>query len=246
LANPILHDGHWESYAYNTEHGPVFVSFDVEAGKRPRDPFPYCARVIIPIQAPNHNGGPTGNEAEVLWAMEDALVALLQQHEAPCVLVARLTHAGERELVFQVGDWDAFRPPVGRWMHQHEDYETDVSEHDGWDFFENQIWPRPFDWMLIKDRQVMDALIKHGSNPEKEHALDYFFKGSPTDLQRLWEILQGRGHAKPGFEGTEGQMTTVRRMPLKKDLIWAESEAIYNACQNLEVEYDGWCAEVVK
>ncbi len=150
----VVPDHNWESFHYETDDGLVFVAFHADADKLDRGKYPFCARIIITIKRPNPNGGPDRDEAAVLWAMEDRLCELLEKQSVSCQLLGRLTHAGVRELVFQVSDWGPFRPPVGLWMQQHADYATDVSEHDGWDFYFQSVWPSPQSWMLIQDRRV--------------------------------------------------------------------------------------------
>src|SRR5688572_19888505 len=127
----IVHD-RWDQYLTFAEGKPLFISFDVGATEEDLSrQLPYCARIIVPVKAPNQNGGPTGAESERLYAMEDQLCEVLQKAKVACRLVGRLTHDGNREIVFQVASWDSFRPPVGRWMQQ-QDYKIEVSEHDGW------------------------------------------------------------------------------------------------------------------
>src|SRR5262249_11688704 len=146
----------WDFYSYRSNGGPVVVGFHAAANKIDQASLPYCARVIIPIKAPQSNGGPTRDEANVLWALEDQLTALLSRHSVSCLMLGRLTHAGVRELVFQLRDWETFRPPVGKWMMQHKGLNIDVSEHDGWKFFFEFVWPSPESWILISDRRVVD------------------------------------------------------------------------------------------
>src|SRR5947209_8155906 len=129
-ANPRVVYDEWEVYTANFEDGPMFISFDVAAAREDLSKaLPHCARVIIPIHAPNQNGGPTEPESTKLYDMEDEVCGMLSEHGTKCRLVGRLTHRGTRELVFQLADWDSFRPPVGYWITQYEDYEIDVAEH---------------------------------------------------------------------------------------------------------------------
>ena len=55
-------------------------------------------------------------------------------------------------------------------MQRHEDYEVDVSEHDGWAFFDDCIRPTPEIWLYLADQSVVQNLMKSGSDPEKPHA----------------------------------------------------------------------------
>ena len=98
----------WDSYSYSTDNGPVIVGFHTESNKIDQSQYPLCARAIITIKAPNHNGGPAQDEAQVLWDMEDRLVEALDAASVSCLLLGRLTHSGCRELVFQVADYTPF------------------------------------------------------------------------------------------------------------------------------------------
>lgn len=236
---------HWESYSYNTDNGPVIVGFHTEANKIPQERYPFCARVQITIKDPNHNGGPEQHEAEVLWDMEDRLVALLDETEVPCVMLGRLTHGGTRELVFQVADYEPFRPPVGHWMGEHGDYETDVSEHDGWDFFFESVWPSDTSWLLIADRRVVDNLVKAGSDPAKPHKLEFVFRGGAEGLRQLQEKLAARGYSTLESSAPEASLVMSRSMPLDVGDIFQESLSHHADCQSLGIEYDGWGALVV-
>lgn len=234
----------WNSYSYTTDNGPVIVGFHTESNQIDQSKYPYCARVIITIKAPNHNGGPANEEAQVLWDMEDRLVEALDAANVPCLLLGRLTHSGNRELVFQVKDYTPFRPPVGRWMGEHDDYEIDVSEHDGWDFYFESVWPSETSWLLIMDQRVVDNLVKAGSDPSKPHSLEFVFRGDGSSLQQMQAALTARGYSLLDFSDKESRLIMSRSMPLNVGAIFSESVAHRKDCQRFGLEYDGWGASV--
>jgi hypothetical protein len=238
----------WDSYVSESNGKPVFVSFDVDAAENDlTDSLTQCARVMIPIQKPNHNGGPVKPESDQLYEMEDELCAGLAKHRVPCRLVGRITFDGIRQLVFQLDDWDSFRPPVGLWMGEHEDYQIDVSEHDGWGFFDDCVRPTPDVWLYIADRRVVQNLLDAGSDAAKPHGLEYVFNGEAGGLRKLAAALRERGYTplgKPDF--ASGQVILVKRLPLDVDAICEESRANRDAAEEHGVECDGWGAEVVK
>jgi hypothetical protein len=235
----------WESYSYSTDNGPVIVGFHTDSIKIDQSKYPFCARVLITIKAPNHNGGPSQNEAQLLWDMEDRLVALLDAAKVPCLLLGRLTHNGTRELVFQVVDFAPFRPPVGRWMIEHDEYESDVSEHDGWDFFLESVWPSETSWVLILDRRVVDNLVKAGSDPSKPHSLEFVFRGDQSGLQQMQAALAVRGYSLLELSAEESRLVMARCMALDVGEIFRESLSHREDCQRFGIEYDGWGALVV-
>jgi hypothetical protein len=235
----------WETYSYRSDNGPVIVGFHAGANTIDQSQYPFCARVLITIKAPNHNGGPSQEEAQALWDMEDRLVELLDAAKAPCLLLGRLTHSGTRELVFQVAEYAPFRPPVGCWMQEHDDYETEVSEHDGWSFFFDSVWPTEDSWALILDRRVVENLVKSGSDPAKPHALEFVFRGDQNGLQKMQTALTTKGYSLVEFSTAESRLVMARCMPLDLGEIFGESLSHREDCERLGIEYDGWGALVV-
>ncbi len=242
----VVHD-HWESYPIGTDDGPMFVLFDVAAAQEDLSAeLPFCARVIVPIHAPNENGGPVGEESQRLDDLEDALCDLLTQHRIPCRLVGRITFQGIREIVFQLRDFESFRPPVAHWMMSQSDYEIEVSEHEGWDFFRDCIAPTRESWQWIADRQVIDQLLESGSDPTKPHLLDFFFTGATAGLQQVADTLLERGYilGDGSHDFRDGNLCIRKAMPL--DLL----EVYDHTLQHLEladefgVDYTGWGAGV--
>ncbi|MBK8093493.1 MAG: DUF695 domain-containing protein [Verrucomicrobiaceae bacterium] len=243
----VVPEQNWESYLYRTDNGPVISTFYTEADKIEQSRFPHCARIIIPIQKPNENGGPANEEADVLWAMEDDLAALLTENEADCLMVGRLTHSGKRELVFQVGDWDQFRPYVGLWLREIDAYEgMDISEHEGWDFFFDSVWPSPESWQWITDKRVVASLMESGSDPEKLHVIEYCFRGSEQPLRTLAQVLSGRGYQMMELSSSEERLLMSKTMPLDMQLIGPESVYLMHQAESLGLEFDGWGALSVK
>lgn len=237
---------HWDSYVSNSEDKPLFISFDVEAAKEDMtDTLAHCARVIIPIRKPNENGGPVPPETDRLYELEDELCAALVQERVACRLVGRLTHNGMRELVFQLEDWESFRPPVGVWMMSHKKYKIDVSEHEGWTFFDDSIRPTPAIWLMLADQSVVRLLLEDGSDPSKEHALEFVFTGEESGLRKAARSLKKRGYVEQVPPDAESQIVMVKKMVLDEDAIIAESQAHTELAEKCGIDYDGWGAAVV-
>ncbi|WP_372365744.1 DUF695 domain-containing protein [Candidatus Uabimicrobium sp. HlEnr_7] len=237
----------WNTYPAERDGVAMFISFDEAVIREdpPKD-LQLCARIIISIREPNNTGGPVSPESELLWEMEDALVALLQEHCVRCRLVGRLTYDGLREIVFQLHDWNLFRPPVGLWIMQNENYDIDVSEHEGWCFFDEYIYPRTEDQLFMSDRSVVDSLVDNGSDPDKEHSLEFVFMGTSGGLKRIANILQQRGYEPVGkMNTTSGQIVLARQLVLDLSLIVDESIENYKLAEDVGVEFNGWGALVI-
>ena len=248
ITEPGIVSDEWNAYSAERDGLLMFVSFDESATREtPPAELRCCARVQIPIHAPNGAGGPDSAEAKRLYEMEDELVAILEEDGVRCRLVGRLTYDGLRELVFQLEDWESFRPPVGFWLIGHDEYDIDVSEHDGWDFFDKHVRPRIEDRIWMMDRSVVGALIETGSDPQKEHSLDYVFAGDEKGLRQVARVLKPRGYEPVGkFDPASGQILLAKRMPLDLPAIVEESIANYHAAHESNVACDGWGAAVVR
>jgi regulator of RNase E activity RraB len=238
----------WDTYVSATDDGPLFVSFDVEAARDDlTDTLAHCARVIVPVKAPNDAGGPVPPESDLLYQMEDGLCGALAKKGIACRLVARLTCAGFRELAFQLDDWESFRPIVGLWMMENEGYEIDVSEHEGWDFFNDVVRPSPETWLYLADRDVVQNLIEAGSNPKKAHALEFVFHGQVPELKKMLTALEERGYKTlRGIDAVAEELVVAKKMKLDVDAIYAESLAHQELADAHEAVYDGWGAAVVQ
>jgi regulator of RNase E activity RraB len=238
----------WNTYVRQTDEGPIFISFDDEAARKDlTNTLTHCARIFIKIHKPGTSGGPDRPENERLWEMEDQLCQLLSSEGIKCRLVGRLTHWGQRVLVFQLDDWDEFRPPVGYWMTQCSDYEIDVDESEGWEIFDDCVRPQKEDWLFIADADVVHNLLKAGSNPQKEHALEFVFLGEAEPLRKLTKALKERGYQPlKSNDAAAGRMVQVKKMKLEIPAIAAESVALSQLAAEHGVEYDGWGAAVVR
>lgn len=229
----------WDQYSYRGPEGLVVVSYWTGAAQADRKALPNCARVITPC-------GEDRASADKSWELEDQLTALLDYHEVECRLVGTLRHSGTRELVFQVADWATFRPVVGKWFRGNMALELDVSEHDGWEFFDRHVWPDDDTAQYIADRNTIEALVKNGSDPGKPHDLEFTFFGPRDLLETLRPVLAARGYRPFVGNPSKDCLVMVRTMPLDLDAVFAESKANALAARNAGVDFDGWGCTVVK
>ena len=73
--------------------------------------------------------------------MEDQLNEALARAKVVCRFVARLTHGGVRELVFQLEDLKSFGSVLSQWQESIKDYKIEYERHDGWEFFNDVVRP---------------------------------------------------------------------------------------------------------
>jgi regulator of RNase E activity RraB len=241
----IVHE-HWETYYTEVEDRPLAVSFDVDAAQRElSEVYPRCARLMVEIKGPGSGGGPGDHESSQLHAMENRIVELLAQSRVPCRFLARLTHAGNRELVFAVSEWDRFRTPVGRWLGEF-DYQIELDECEDWDYYNDWIRPTPQIWQLIADRRIVDELISAGSDPVKPHHLKFVFIGLLERLTDVEQALRARGYRRVDTESDGSHLVMTASMPLDIDAISTESLLHHQLADEHGLSYDGWGASIVR
>ena len=240
----VFPEENWDTYSYSIESKRVFVSFPVDALNADRSALVHCGRVIASIKAPNANGGPTGDEAKKLWAMEDLLCQSLQSGGVLCLMVGRLTLSGTRVLVFQLADWDQFEEVVNAWIRLYPSYSINLSKAVGWDFFVQYIAPSEEDWQLIMDEKTIENLVKAGSTLGKEHAIEFVFRGTQEALSKIdSRLLSALGYTRVSLE--ENTLVISKLVPLDIGSIYRESRSHLALAKEFGCEFDGWGALVV-
>jgi regulator of RNase E activity RraB len=242
----VVHEA-WDIYVSRTERGPLFVSFDEQAAREDlTGTMRHCARVAVRIHHPNPNGGPVPPESDRLIVLEDALCEALAAAGVECRLVARLTHQGVREWVFQLESREDFLAVVEDWKAQCPDYHpVKVLEHEGWEFFDACIRPDAATWRWMADQRTVERLVEAGSDPTRVHALEFVFHGSRDGLEAVARALRERGYGD-GPSGEEGALVMIKHLPLELDAISDESDANEELANTHGVDFDGWGAAVVR
>lgn len=242
-ASQVLH-GAWDIYSRGDETSPELIAFDFDAAQRDlSDELPHCALIRIQTKNPTPRGEPVGPEVETLYDMQDALVNSLQQQAITCRLVARVTYGGTRELLFGLSDWDQFRPPVGRWMSEHADYEMDVDEYPDWDFYDHHVRPTAEVLEYVEDRRTIDHIVNSGVNPSEQRVIDFFFHGAPTDVTAATQALHRRGYTTNEINTDDAEPNTINLEAHKHmtlDELYDETRQHRTLAEQQRITYDGW------
>ena len=113
-------------------------------------------------------------------------------------------------------------------------------------FFDDYIRPRIEDELFMADRSVVDSLVESGSDPNKEHSLEYVFMGEPGRLKHVMQTLLQRGYESVGqLDAASGQVVLAKRMALDLSSIVDESIANHQLAEDANIEFNGWGAEVI-
>lgn len=247
---PALVGEHWEVYAApDGDEGRRVVTFDVDvldaaarggAGSSSR-------RVIleIPPEWTTPNGMPAPQASVPMRLAEDALLAALELQKIACRLVARLTWRGVREIAFQVEDAAGFDGVVAKWRTAQR-WPTRVESSEGWRWFDEAVRPTEPIWMQIRNRGVVNELLRAGTDPEQPHRIEYVMKGPAAALEAIAAALAPQGfESTPDPDPESDVRVFTQESMLEVDEITEVTIALAALARDHGAVYDGWGAAVV-
>jgi hypothetical protein len=249
----------WNYYLCRVNDRPASVFLDLAAGREgPREARPWLAWVWLRMQHPRDDGLSDRDEAEVLWKLEDAVVAgvtrtLDAQH------VGRITSAGRREIYFYTAGPDpapAVRDAAARALEACAagyDYQANAKRDPAWSHYFDVMHPNPWEMHLIRNRGVLEALASHGDDlsvPRRVHHWIYF--PTPAHRDAFAAVARERGFGTlrldPCPEGTEIAfgLQAHRVDGVSQKAIDSVCHELFTLAQEHDGNYDGWETQVVK
>jgi regulator of ribonuclease activity B len=106
---------------------------------------------------------------------------------------------------------------------------------------------------IYGNRQVIQELLKHGTNPSKLHPLEHhFYSSSHESLKALMKKGEGLGYRPANFgEGnSEGKKywygDLIKETKLDLNLINKENSLMLSLASEFKAEYDGWGTPIIQ
>ena len=239
----------WAVYSYVYGEGQrAVISFDVSLAKEEKHQgYEHCRRVIafIPASMVAANGMPADKRtSDQLNKFEDDLVKTLEKQGVDCKLVGRMTYGGMRDFIFQVEDESAFDSVVDKVIRNTKMFKIEGKESVGWQFFDEKVKPKPVYWMQIEDMQVIENLLKAGSNPNVPHLIEHVITGEKAKLHKVRDEMVKNGFKEISLD--DSTLVLGKESQLNIDEIFSITSRFFGYCPANGVEYDGWGAEVRK
>ncbi len=244
----------WESYLTTIDDKPASVFLDVGiADEAPREDYRVRLGVRVIQKVPRADGLTTQEEAHRLWPLEDALRPAVEQWGA--IFVGRITSDGYREFVFYGSSASGFDVVVSTALAPFGyDVDTLDAADAGWTFYFDILYPTPWDWQKIMNRQLLDHIQRGGDDLSKPRGVfHWLYFSMPADRERCAAAAREKGFGVrilPTAKQPDG-----RHPPLGLQLYRVDSigpNAIDNICidlLNLAIEhsgeYDGWETQIV-
>jgi regulator of RNase E activity RraB len=237
----------WDFYfaRVDDEIASLYVDLGI-ARDAPLASHPLLGWVRVEMQDPRPDGLSSDAEFDALIAIEDGLLATLDQVGA--IFVGRNTSSGQRDFYFYMSDAGAFEFAARALLESHPDYRFDLGTRPDaeWSSYFNFLSPSEAERQRIRNRHVREALSRHGDCLTAVRPIDHMII-LPDASAREAFIAQA---AADGFtiesqgstEEGEAYVNIAREdRPAEIDTVVLK---LVEASRELGGHYDGWGCEV--
>lgn len=213
---------HWDFYFTHVDSKPASMFLDLGIAEEiPDAGRPWMLWVSLQFQERLDNGFSSNDEAEVLGEIEDALAEEVA-NAVDGVAVGRVTTDGHRDFFYFAPSFAGFEDCVCRVMNAFPEYHWDSgSEEDPeWEIYTNFLYPSPYNWQEMKNRQVLEQLEEHGDSLEKERTVSHwaYFPDEAAQV-KFAEAVRGLGYTvlEKDNEEAAGDEESIVAFPLGHD-----------------------------
>lgn len=241
----------WASYLCNVND--KLASIFLNLGLRPEAPIaskPSLLWIWVYFRRPRADGLSDDNEASTLYLIEDALVLQLGR-ECKAIPCGRITTQGRREFYFYAETTNGFEIAVQAALSGFLDYKFDLGEQDDgqWTQYLNVLYPSRLDMEKIKNRQLLDVLVKQGDTLTIAREVQHWAYFSSEEARALFRNQAAIAGFRIGNESqTEGDnpfgITVLRTESIEQDVIDATVFELLRWCEQFGGDYDGWETQV--
>lgn len=245
----------WGSYFANVNN--KLASIALNLGLRSYVPMhdkPELLWVWVYLRMPKPNGLSESSEFQTISAIEDELEKRVSV-ACDAIEAGRITTDGRREFYFYGATDKGFRSAVSNAMGRFNRYKFDLdSQKDPeWNQYLNVLYPSDEDLEKIKNREVLEALMKHGDTltPVRDvHHRIYF--GSLED--RKWFASKARDLGYDIEDESEDRthwpthpfrLQITRDQSVTPDQIDNAVIELFRLAKQVNADYDGWEAQVI-
>jgi hypothetical protein len=211
---------------------------------------PHLLKVRVAFKQPRPDGMPANEEFESLTAFEDALQALVQQHES--LYVGRVTVDGHRHFYIYSPDseqaWSTRLTTIAASSGYavSSAYQPDDSRNGYW----KELFPTEDDWQVIKDLGVIEAIQKEGDDGTASRQIDHWaYFPSHDTAEQFSQWLGERSYSSGDSDAADDGKICVRfshEGTVQLADITSHTIALRRRASELGGDYDGWETPVCK
>jgi len=242
----------WNSYLCNVND--ELASVRVNLGLRAKVPDPGYAWLLwvwVYLKQPRTDGLSSGEEAQALWSLEDALVAALANC-CSAVLSGCITTCGRREFYFYGSSANGFEHEVSKALRgSGYQFDCDKQKDEGWTQYLNVLFPSEEQRQVIENRRLMDLMKERGDKLEGTREVSHWvhFK-EKNGRMAFWNAVEGSGYrVVQEFERLNDEcpfwVVLARRQKMASAAMDEAVLELFRKSKTNNGEYDGWECELV-
>lgn len=201
----------------------------------------YYLKILIPEEKCVEGKFPSLTAHTELRAIEEALVKLLSINLVDCKNVNWCTYYGAKRLVYEVNDLEDFEKCVEHWKGLISPYELEIIEDSPWSIYK-ELEPDDYAWLQHDNERLVEVIRSRSNSPDKEHSIEFGISGSKKNLEKIAEKLNADGGTV--IHLSKDHLEVVFDSSLESDEINGLSYLVFDACQELSCQYDGWSTKM--
>lgn len=243
----------WRPYLTNVND--ELASVRVNLGLRSEAPVkdkPWLLWVWLYFQSPRPDGLSAGEEAPLLWKIEDALVAELARI-CNAVHCGCITTVGRREFYFYGTDAIGLAEVVADVCKNHSPYRCDFGsqQDDDWDQYINVLYPSQDQLDSIRNADVLEVMSNQGDNHEADReVMHWLYFPDQQSRERFVSAARGAGFLNvtqlnpPEDQDDDFGVTLVHFQSVTQAEIDKTTRALRTLAMQSNGEYDGWESQI--
>jgi regulator of RNase E activity RraB len=245
----------WDFYLCLVDDAPasLFVDLGIRS-EAPLEGFDALVWLRLYMRRPRPDGLSSHEEFDQLKLIEDSLTAATTALQSPVVYVGRNTCGGCRDFYYYAVDAVLAESCLSGAMIQFRDYEFEIGSRldPEWSVYRDFLFPRPRDYQVILNRQVIERLREMGDDGTSEREVTHWIYFDTPDVRESFK----KDAEKRGFRTNSQWEDSEARRPFALTLSAThrvDEESInrvvldlFDLATDLNAEYDGWETPALK
>lgn len=162
----------WEFFQCQMEQGPASIFLDIGIhSSLPLADYSHLLNIRLTLKSPREDGLSSSEEFPVLCDLEDSIEDVFKSHKV--IYAGRITYNKKREYYFYCRDFSCKDILTSKFSNFGYQVELAQVEDPEWSAYYQSLYPTADDWQVIKDRRVVDNLLKHKDNLAKARVIDH-------------------------------------------------------------------------
>lgn len=249
------HEENWAAYL-STIDGDAVGSIVVDLGLRDIAPVAGLTELLIveiPMHRASDNGLPSNDEFPILASIERSFEDILTGR-INAIFAGHLHCEGTMSLYFYIAPGTDSDDLLQRSIQPFKDYsfEYRVKPDPDWEGFFDFLYPSPIQHQRLANEGVIQNLLKHGDNLEKERKVEHWiYFASEADRSRFLDSIADQGFSVEDLSEDEDYELPYKAQISREDKVTLEATDEYildlwQKAQDFNGNYDGWETFIVK